>query len=181
MRGLLPSVRIERSILFIRGQKVMLDADLAELYGVSTKALNQAVRRNRQRFPDEFMFRLTMEEKDKVVTDCDHLRRLKFSHVLPNAFTEHGALMLASVLKSRMAVQTSLLIVRAFIRMREVLMSHKDLARRLDELEKNYDSQFKVVFDTIRELMAPPSAPQRRIGFRREEAKTKLNPSRSLS
>jgi ORF6N domain len=161
----IPSERIERSILLIRGQKVMLDADLAELYGVPTKALNQAVKRNSERFPPDFMFRLTREEKDEAVTNCDHLRKLRFSSVLPSAFTEHGALMLASVLNSSRAVEMSVFVVRAFVKLRQMLASNRDLARRLNEMEKKYDTQFRVVFDAIRELMKMPERPRRKIGF----------------
>jgi len=149
----------------IRGHKVMVDADLADLYQIPTKALNQAVKRNRDRFPGDFMFQLTKEEKAEVVTNCDHLRRLKFSPTLPYAFTEHGAVMLANVLNSQVAIQVSIQIVRAFIRLREAVGSHKDLARRLDELEKKYDTQFRVVFDAIRRLMTPPEPKKRKIGF----------------
>jgi hypothetical protein len=149
----------------IRGQKVMLDMDLADLYKIPTKALNQAVKRNKDRFPEDFMFQLTKQEKAQVVTDCDHLERLKFSPTLPYAFTEHGAVMLANVLSSRVAVQVSIQIVRAFIRLREAVASHKDLARRLDQLEKKYDAQFKAVFDAIRQLMTPPEPKKRKIGF----------------
>jgi hypothetical protein len=168
MTDLIPIGRIARSILVIRGHRVMLDADLAELYGVRTKALNQAVKRNRERFPEDFMFRLTREEKDEVVTECDHLRRLRFSPVLPHAFTEHGAIMLASILNSPAAVYTSIQVVRAFIRLREAMASHKDLARKLEALEKKYDAQFKVVFDAIRRLMEPPPRPTAKVGFRPE-------------
>ncbi|MGH9793788.1 MAG: ORF6N domain-containing protein [Candidatus Acidiferrales bacterium] len=158
--------RIEQRILWIRGQKVMLDADLAVLYGTTTKALNQAVKRNVDRFPGDFMFRLNRQEKHEVVTNCDHLRRLKYAPTLPYAFTEHGAVMLASVLNSAVAVQASIQVVRAFIRLREILATHKELARKLAELEQKYDKQFKVVFDAIRELMTPPRKPLRPIGFR---------------
>jgi hypothetical protein len=162
MTTLVPPDRIDRSILTIRGQKVMLDADLARLYGVSTKRLNEQVRRNRDRFPDEFMFRLTAEEKAEVVAECDHLQRLKFSPTLPNAFTEHGALMIA--------IQTSIRIIRVFIRLREALASHKELRHRLKVLERKYDvhdAKIKEVFDAIRALMEPPpGVAKRRIGFR---------------
>ncbi len=161
----IPAERIERRILLIRGQRVMLDADLAQLYAVPTKALNQAVKRNRDRFPPDFMFRLTRGEKREVVTNCDHLERLKFSPVLPHVFTEHGALMLASVLNSPRAIEVSIFVVRAFVKLREMLAPHRGLARRLDEMEKKYDAQFKVVFDAIRELMKPPEKPLRKIGF----------------
>jgi len=165
MKSVIPAEPLEDKILIIRGHKVMLDADLARLYGVGTKALNQAVKRNKERFPEDFMFQLTEREKTEVVTNCDHLRRLKFSPTPPYAFTEHGALMLANVLNSEVAVSASVQVVRAFVRLREVLSTHKDLARRLAELEKKYDAQFKVVFDAIRQLMVPTKAKPRRIGF----------------
>ena len=173
MKGGTPAILakpIETRILLLRDQRVMLDADLAAIYGVSTRVLNQAVKRNRDRFPEDFMFRLTEAEKVKVITVCDHLRPLRFSPSLPHAFTEHGAIMLASVLNTPTAVQASVHVVRAFVRLREVLANHKSLARRLEELEKKYDAQFKVVFDAIRQLMAPPTKPRRSIGFRVEEA-----------
>jgi hypothetical protein len=145
---------IEKAILLIRGQRIMLDADLASLYGVTTKRLNEQVKRNRGRFPADFMFRLTAREKAEVVANCDHLTRLRFSAALPYAFTEHGAIMLASVLNSRVAIVASVQIVRAFVRLRELLSTHQDLAGKLVELERRYDRQFKAVFDAIRELMA---------------------------
>jgi hypothetical protein len=157
--------RIERAILLIRGQKVMLDADLAALYGVTTKRLNEQVKRNRDRFPEDFMFQLTDEEKEKVVANCDHLKKLKFSPSLPYAFTEHGAVMLASILNSAVAVEVSIQVVRTFNRLREYVAHHKALAQKLDVLEKNYDAQFKAVFDAIRKLMSPPDKPRRRIGY----------------
>lgn len=171
MKELIPIDMIERKILLIRGEKVMLDADLAALYGVTTKRLNEQVKRNRERFPNDFMFQLTEEEKAEVVANCDHLKRLKFSPTLPYAFTEHGAIMLASVLNSPIAVQTSVLVVRAFVKLREMLATHKDLAKKLKEIEKKYDAQFKGVFDAIRELMRPPETKRRKIGFRREREK----------
>ena len=160
-----PMERIERAILLIRGEKVMLDIDLAELYGVETKALNQAVKRNLDRFPPDFMFQLTTAEKKEVVTNCDHLIKLRFSPNLPYAFTEHGALMLANVLNSERAAQTSVQVVRAFVRLRQMLASNAELARKLDAMEKKYDAQFKVVFDAIRRLMSPPEPKRREIGF----------------
>ena len=168
----------ERCIVLIRGQRVMLDADLAVLYGVSTRVLNQAVKRNGERFPEDFMFRLTAAEKAEVITVRDHLRPLRFSPSLPYAFTEHGAIMLASLLNSRVAVEASVQVVRAFVRLREILATHKDLARKLEELEQKYDAQFKVVFDVIRALMAPPEKPRRSIGFKVEEAPPRYGRSR---
>jgi phage regulator Rha-like protein len=167
-QSLVPAERIERAILLIRGQKVMLDTDLAHLYGVTTKALNQAVKRNQDRFPADFMFRLTKQEKEEVVTNCDHLQKLKFSPVLPYAFTEHGAIMLASVLNSRRAIEVSVFVVRAFVRLRGVLATHKELAQKLAELERKiqgHDEHIRSLFEAIRQLMAPPERPRKPIGF----------------
>ena len=163
--SLIPMERIERAILLIRHEKVMLDLDLAAIYGVTTKRLNEQVKRNLMRFPTDFMFQLTEAEKSEVVANCDHLARLKFSPHLPYAFTEHGALMLANVLSSERAAQTSVQVVRAFVRLRQLLSSNAELARKLDAMEKKYDAQFKVVFDAIRQLMSPPAKPKREIGF----------------
>jgi hypothetical protein len=162
---LIPMERIERSILLLRGEKVMLDADLAEIYGVETKVLNQAVKRNARRFPPDFMFQLTAAEKTEVVTNCDHLARIRFSPHRPFAFTEHGALMLANVLNSERAALTSVQVVRAFVRLRQLLASNAELSRQLAALEKKYDAQLKIVFDAIRQLMTPPEIKRREIGF----------------
>lgn len=148
----------------------MLDADLADLYGVPTKVLNQAVKRNADRFPPDFMFQLTAEEKQKVVTTCDHLRKLKFSASLPYAFTEHGAVMLAAVLNSPAAVEASLHVVRAFVRLRQLMASHEELAKRVEALEKKFDRRFRVVFEAVKLLMEPqragiPSARSGKFGF----------------
>jgi len=173
----IPAERLEQSILLIRGQKVMLDRDLAQLYGVETRALNQAVRRNIDRFPEDFMFSLTREEIMRIsqfVISSVHpgVKTLKFSKNVM-AFTEHGVAMLSSVLNSPRAVQVNIQIMRTFAKLREIISQNKDLARRLDELEKKYDTQFKVVFDAIRQLMAPPEPepPKKRIGFLVEEPK----------
>jgi hypothetical protein len=165
--ALIPLERIERSILLIRGEKVMLDADLAEIYGVGTKVLNQAVKRNASRFPQDFMFRLTREElaqmnRSQIVTGSQKHRDPRFS---PYAFTEHGALMLANVLNSERAALTSVQVVRAFVRLRQMLASNAELSRQLAALEKKYDAQFKIVFDAIRQLMTPPEIKRREIGF----------------
>lgn len=169
---IVPVERIERCILLIRDRKVMLDADLASLYGVTTKRLNEQVKRNRDRFPEDFMFDLTPEEKAEVVANCDHLGHLKFSSALPHAFTEHGAIMLASVLNSPKAVEISVYVVRAFIKLREMLANNKELARKLEELErkvKNHDENIEGLIQAIRALRSrpevPPTAVQRGAGF----------------
>lgn len=162
------SEKIEKSILIIRAFKVMVDSSLAELYGVSTKALNQAVKRNKHRFPSDFYFQLTQQEKEEVVTNCDHLRKLRFSATLPNVFTEHGALMLASVLNSKRAIAASIFVVRAFLRLREMLSAHKELTQKLMELEgkiQKHDHHIKALFDAIYQMMNPPISKKRRIGF----------------
>jgi phage regulator Rha-like protein len=163
----LPVERIEQVTLFIRGNKVMLDSDLATLYGVSTKVLNQAVKRNLSRFPDDFMFQLTWEEADELLrSQSVTLKRGQHRKYRPYAFTEQGVAMLSSVLKSERAVQVNIAIMRAFVRLREMLATHKELARKLEELERKYDAQFKVVFDAIRQLMTPPTAAEKgRMGF----------------
>jgi len=173
------SERIQESILLLRGQKVMLDADLALLYGVTVGRLNEAVKRNRDRFPADFMFQLTPKEfgslRSQIVTS-----NLK-SHIAisssdwggrrhpPFAFTEQGVAMLSSVLRSKTAVQVNIEIMRAFVRLREILATHKDLANKLETLERKYDAQFKVVFDVIRQLMTPPEPKKRKIGFLAKE------------
>ena len=164
-RGIVLSELIQSKIILIRGEKVMLDADLAKLYEVSTKRLNEQVRRNPGRFPSDFMFQLTKEEyrilRSQVATSSWGGRRY-----LPYAFTEQGVAMLSSVLDSERAILVNVEIMRTFVRLREILATHKYLARKLEELEKKYDEQFAVVFDAIRELMKPPEPPpKRRIGF----------------
>ncbi len=164
---------IATRILEIRGKKVMLDRDLARLYGVSTKALNQAVKRNIKRFPADFMFELTISEKERVVTICDHLRALKFSYQLPYAFTEQGVAMLSSVLNSERAIQVNILIMRAFTKLREILLTHKELAVKIDALEKKYaehDETIKGIFEAIKQLLEPPPEKEKRIiGFKAEK------------
>ncbi|MEO0074255.1 MAG: ORF6N domain-containing protein [candidate division WOR-3 bacterium] len=152
---------IDRMIINLRGQKVMIDADLARLYGVETRVLNQAVRRNRERFPDDFVFQLTEEEKAEVITNCDHLASLKFSPVLPYAFTEHGAVMAAAVLNSARAVEVSVFVVRAFVRMRKLLSGHRELALKLAELERRVtrqDARIAALFDAVRQMMRLPAS-----------------------
>jgi hypothetical protein len=164
---------IQERILLIRDDKVMIDADLAEFYGASTKRLNEQVRRNRRRFPDDFVFRLTAKEKSEVVAKCDHLTNLKYSRSLPLAFTEHGALMAASVLNTPRAVEMSVFIVRAFVSLREAVLGYKELSNKLGELERrlgDHDGQLSALVTAIRQLMSPEAIPRRRrIGFDRDE------------
>lgn len=165
--SVVPVERIERHILWIRNQKVMLDSDLAELYGVSTKALNQAVKRNADRFPDDFMFRLNAEEADNLksqfVTASSHGGRRN----LPYAFTEQGVAMLSSVLRSQRAIQVNVQIMRTFVLLRQMMSSNVVLARKLAELEQQYDANFRAVFDAIRQLMKQDEAQSKRgkIGY----------------
>jgi len=172
-RSLVPEERIARAILILRGQRVILDSDLATLYGVKTKALNQAVTRNIERFPSDFMFRLTEEEGALLRSQTVTIKPGRGEHrkYLPYAFTEQGVAMLSSALRSPRAVQVNIEIMRAFVRLRELIATNRVLARRLDELEKRYDAQFKGVFDAIRQLMASPEKARRSIGFRVEEGR----------
>jgi hypothetical protein len=159
----IPIERIEKTIYLIRGEKVILDRDLAELYGVETRVLNQSVNRNRDRFPDDFMFELTREEIEgisQIVTSSN----LKFSKRV-TAFTEQGVAMLSSVLRSKRAVQVNVEIMRTFVRLRQMMASNAELAQKLNALEKKYDAQFKIVFDAIKKLMLPPPVPKKDIGF----------------
>lgn len=162
-RSLLPAKRIERSILVLRGEKVILDADIAELYGVETRTLVQAMKRNLDRFPPDFMFQLTPDEveslRSQIVISNRGGRRY-----LPYAFSEQGVAMLSSVLRSERAVQINIEVMRVFVRLRRMMSTREDLIRRLDELEQRYDAQFKVVFDALRQLMA--AAPRKQIGFK---------------
>lgn len=144
----------------------MLDANLAELYGVTTGALNQAIKRNAERFPEDFMFQLTAEEYNSLISQIAISKPGRGGRrKLPYAFTEQGVAMLSSVLNSERAIQVNIAIMRAFVLLRRMLLSHEDLASKVDALEKKYDTQFKVVFDAIRALMEPPKPPRRRIGF----------------
>ena len=158
-------VQIEQMILLIRGQKVLLDADLAALYGLETKRLVESVKRNRERFPADFMFQLTADEaailRSQIATSSYGGRRY-----LPYAFTEHGVAMLSGVLRTPQAIAVNIEIMRAFVRLRHVLATHAELARKLDALEKKYDRQFKVVFDALRRMMAATPASRRRIGLK---------------
>jgi len=184
-KAIIPIGQIEQRILLIRGQRVMLDADLAMLYGVPTRVLNQAVRRNLKRFPQDFMFKLTQPEKDQVITICDHLKNLKYAKALPNAFTEHGAIMVASVLNTERAVQTSVFVVRAFVKLREMLSTHKELAHKLAALERklqNHDESIRSLVVAIRQLMRPPEpeTPKKRIGFLVEEPHVPYESSKEI-
>jgi hypothetical protein len=171
--------RIEGRIQVIRGLRVMVDVDLAALYGVPTKRLNEQVKRNRERFPPDFLFQLTAAEKAEVVANCDHLQKLKFSKVLPYAFTEHGAIQAANVLASAQAVEMGIYVVRAFVHLRESLATNTDVAKRLAELEMRTESlelshdsfsrntrlQLRQLLDAVRELTTPPDPTKRPIGF----------------
>lgn len=166
--GVVPVEAIMPSIIVLREQKVILDLDLARLYGVDTRTLNQAVKRNLARFPKDFMFQLVQEEKNEVITNCDYLQRLKYSPNLPFAFTEHGAVMAASVLSTPRAVEVSVYVVRAFVRLRSILAAHEELADRLDELEgrvDGHDKSISLLIEAIRQLALPPETSDRRIGF----------------
>ena len=174
-------------IATVHGQRVIVDADLAALYGVTTKRLNEQVKRNADRFPGDFMFKLNPDEMAVVVANCDHLAKLKFSKVLPFAFTEHGAIQAANVLASPQAVEMGIFVVRAFVRMRELASVHADLAKRLAELEQkteglalthdtfssNTRNQLKQLIEAVNQLMTPPDPPKRPIGFINPEDKGK--------
>jgi hypothetical protein len=177
--SIVPADKIEQRILLIRGEKIILDVDLAALYGVTNKRLKEQVRRNRDRFPGDFMFELTLEEKAEVAAICGHLSNMKYFKGLPYAFTEHGAIMAASVLNTPRAVEMSVFVVRAFVRLRNFLAAHKELAEKLAELERklaSHDEQIVAIIDAIKRLMASPprsDAPappdKRRIGFHAED------------
>ena len=170
MSQLVPVERIQQHILLLRGQKVMLDAHLAALYGVETKALTRAVRRNIERFPDDFMFQLTPGEFDNLRRQLGTTSHWGGRRYRPYAFTEQGVAMLSGVLRSNRAVQVNVAIMRAFVKLRGMLATHKELARKLRAMERKYDAQFREIFDVIRELMAPAKQSGReRIGFRQTE------------
>ncbi|MHC4442810.1 MAG: ORF6N domain-containing protein [Planctomycetota bacterium] len=160
----------------LRGQRVLLDADLVELYGVPTKVFNQAVKRHEERFSEDFRFQLVKAERDEVVTNCDHLRRLKFSAVMPWAFTEHGAIMAANVLNTARAVEVSILVVRAFVRLRHIIATHKDLAQHIDQLERQFshktaehEAHIRQIYALLEELMVTTNLPKKApIGFTSE-------------
>ena len=164
-----PVPPLETLILTLRQQKVILDADLAGLYGVPNKRLNEQVKRNADRFPEDFMFQLTAEEKADVVANCDHLPRLKFSRTRPYAFTEHGALMAANVLNSPDAVKMSVHVVRVFIKQREILLAQTDVLKRLAQIDSTllkHDDALRIIWPELQPLLSPPPAPtKRQIGF----------------
>ena len=170
---LIPQEVIESKIFILRGKRVMIDWDLAHLYEVETKRLNEQVKRNLRRFPPDFMFQLAEEEKKELVAKCDRFKPLKHSSAMPFAFMENGVAMLSSVLNSERAIDVNIQIMRTFTRMWEFLATHSDLQRKLEELEKKYDAQFKSVFDAIKMLMAPPAEPdpghRKIIGFKPEK------------
>lgn len=171
MKELILVEMIEKKIYLIRGHKVLLDSDLAEMYGVEVKHLKRQVRRNITRFPEDFMFQLRKEEYDSLRSHFGALKRDEHSKYFPYVFTGQGVAMLSSALNSGQAIQVNIAIMRAFVKLREMLLTHKDLARKLSDMEKKYDAQFKVVFDAIRQLMAPPATKSTKIGFKREADK----------
>lgn len=174
MKEIIPIEHIERFIYYIRQRKVMMDSDLAGLYGVSTSNLNKAVKRNFDRFPEDFLFQLSKEEFDSLRFQIG-ISNKKTSHggrrYAPFVFTEQGVAMLSTVLSSKRAVLVNIQIMRTFVRLRQLLLSNKDLSQRLDRLEKKYDSQFKIIFDAIRQLMLTEAKPKRSIGFYAVERK----------
>jgi len=159
-------------IIRIRGKKVMIDRDLASIYGVTTKRLNEQVKRNLSRFPEDFLFQLTKDEKAEVVANCDHLKSLVFSHQLPYAFTEHGTVMLACVLNSEKAIQANIQIVRVFTAIRELSLHNKDMLLKIEQIEQKigmHDKEIAVIFNTLKKMLEPKPIPKRnRIGFRKD-------------
>ena len=167
--SLIPEEVIMNKIILIRGQKVMISNDLAELYGVTTKRLNEQVKRNIKRFPQHFMFQLTEQEKDKVVANCDHLQNIKYSPYLPYVFTEHGTVMLANVLNSDSAIKVSIRIVEIYIKMRENILTNKDLLLKMEQLEKRVDHQDEkmvLVFNYLKRFIEVQEKPRKRVGFK---------------
>jgi len=165
MSNLISTEAITSKIFFIRGKKVMLDSDLALLYGVQTKRLNEQVRRNKKRFPEDFMFQLTNKEKEGVVANCDHLKFLKFSPHLPLAFTEQGVAMLSGVLNSDRAIAVNIQIMRAFTQLRRMFLTNVNIRRKIEEMERKYDKQFQIVFNALKKLFEEPPKPKGKLGF----------------
>ena len=178
-KTIIPSEVIEKRIFIIRGQKVILDFHIAELYQVETKALKRAVKRNRARFPSDFLFELNQQEYTALRYQLGTLKRGEHSKYLPYAFTEQGIAMLSGVLGSPRAVQVNIAIMRSFVKLREVLATHKDLVQKLAELENKYDAQFQIVFDAIRQILNSPEKPKREIGFRVKETAVRYNVKRT--
>jgi dimeric dUTPase (all-alpha-NTP-PPase superfamily) len=180
MKALVPIDVIEKKILFINGQKVLLDSDLAALYGVTTKRLNEQVRRNLKRFPMDFMYQLSEEEFESLRSHFATLNKSRGKHrkYLPYVFTEQGIAMLSSVLNSERAVEVNIQIMRTFVKLRELMSTHKDLALKLKELEKKYDSQFQLVFEAIRQILEVEDKPRKRIGFMVKEDEAVYKKSR---
>ncbi|MCC7203100.1 MAG: ORF6N domain-containing protein [Nitrospirae bacterium] len=173
---------LEQKIFMIRGKRVMLDKDLAALYGVETKVLNQAVKRNINRFPDDFMFQLSWDEASELSrSQFVTLKKGKNVKYLPYAFTENGVAMLSSVLSSERAITVNIQIMRTFTRLREMIATHKDLQKKIEEMEKKYDHQFKIVFDAIKQLLSPPEPKKKRIGFVVKERGAKYRAARHSS
>ena len=170
MKDIVPLERIASKIIVVRNVKVMLDRDLAELYGVETRTLKQAVRRNIKRFPDDFMFELAEDENQALRSQNVTLKRGQHSKYLPFAFTEQGVAMLSSVLKSDRAIQVNIAIMRAFTKLRRMLSTHENLERKIEEMESKYDEQFSVVFEAIKQLIEAEDKPRRKIGFEVKEA-----------
>lgn len=178
---LVPDEVVKNKILLIRGKKVMIDRDLAELYGVTTFRLNEQVKRNKKRFPEDFMFQVTKEEKQQLIERYENLKTLKFSPSLPHVFTEHGAVMLASVLNSDRAIAVNIQIVRIFAQIRELLLTHKDILIKLEQMEKKmikqggklqkHDQDIRLIFEYLKQLLNPPDEPRPRVGFRRADEK----------
>jgi ribosomal protein L23 len=169
---IIPDEVVISKILVLRDKKIMIDKDIAELYGVTTKRLNEQVKRNKKRFPADFMFQLTQEEKDEVVANCDHLKNLKYSPNLPFAFTEHGAVMLASVLNSDRAIEVNIQIVRIFTQIKEMLLMNKDFLLKVEQLENkvtSHDEDIKHIFQALKQLLNPPQEPRKRIGFKPDD------------
>jgi len=168
-KSVIPVEKIERRILLIRDEKVIIDADLADFYGVQTKRLNEQVKRNKDRFPADFMFQLSADEKQEVVANCDHLSKLKYSKTLPYAFTEHGTIMAASVLNSPRAIEISVYIVRAFVKLRKIISENEALTRKIVQIENHladHDEQIIELIRAIKQLMKPDPPPKkRRIGY----------------
>jgi hypothetical protein len=169
-KSIVPVGKIQNRILLIRGEKVIIDADLAEFYGVPTKRLNEQVKRNKDRFPEDFLFQLSAKEKAEVVANCDHLSKLKYSKTLPFAFTEHGAIMAASVLNSKRAVEVSVFIVRAFIKLRRMIAGHKELSRKISQVETrlaDHDEQLLSLVKAIKHILNPVEPMKKQqIGFK---------------